>query len=49
MQTQTTLGFNTKVSGSTNDYSKTANSDVVVITSGIPKKTGNDQRRVNRN
>ncbi len=40
MQTQTTLGFNTKVIGSTNDYSKTANSDVVVITSGIPRKPG---------
>ena len=40
MQTQTTLGFNTKVSGSTNDYTKTANSDVVVITSGIPRKPG---------
>ena len=40
MQTQTTLGFNTKVSGSTNDYSKTAGSDVVVITSGIPRKPG---------
>lgn len=40
MQTQTTLGFNTKVSGSTNDYSKTADSDVVVITSGIPRKPG---------
>lgn len=40
MQTQTTLGFNTKVSGSTNDYSKTANSDVVVVTSGIPRKPG---------
>ena len=40
VQTQTTLGFNTKVSGSTNDYSKTANSDVVVITSGIPRKPG---------
>lgn len=39
-QTATTLGFNTKVSGSTNDYSKTANSDVVVITSGIPRKPG---------
>ena len=33
-------GFNTKVSGITNDYSKTANSDVVVITSGIPRKPG---------
>ena len=40
MQTQTTLGFNTKVTGSTNDYTKTANSDVVVITSGIPRKPG---------
>lgn len=40
MQTQTTLGFNTKVTGSTNDYSKTALSDVVVITSGIPRKPG---------
>ena len=39
-QTQTTLGFNTKVSGSTNDYTKTAGSDVVVITSGIPRKPG---------
>jgi malate dehydrogenase len=33
-------GFNTKVSGVTNDYSKTANSSVVVITSGIPRKPG---------
>jgi len=33
-------GFNTRVSGVTNDYSKTANSDVVVITSGIPRKPG---------
>ena len=40
MQTQTTLGFNSKVTGSTNDYSKTASSDVVVITSGIPRKPG---------
>ena len=39
-QTATTLGFNTKVTGSTNDYSKTAGSDVVVITSGIPRKPG---------
>ena len=39
-QTQTTLGFNTRVVGSTNDYSKTAGSDVVVITSGIPRKPG---------
>jgi malate dehydrogenase len=40
MQCSTTTGFNTVVSGSTNDYSKTANSDVVVITSGIPRKPG---------
>jgi malate dehydrogenase len=33
-------GFNTKVTGVTGDYSKTANSDVVVITSGIPRKPG---------
>jgi malate dehydrogenase len=30
----------TRVSGTTNDYSKTAGSDVVVITSGIPRKPG---------
>ena len=40
MQTATLLGFDTKVTGSTNDYAKTANSDVVVITSGIPRKPG---------
>ncbi|QEE51277.1 malate dehydrogenase [Flavobacterium alkalisoli] len=40
MQCATTTGFNTRVSGSTNDYSKTANSNVVVITSGIPRKPG---------
>ncbi len=40
MQTSAILGFDTKVVGSTNDYSKTANSDVVVITSGIPRKPG---------
>lgn len=32
--------YDTRVFGSTNDYSKTANSDVVVITSGIPRKPG---------
>src|SRR5258706_7002201 len=37
MQTATLLGFDTKITGSTNDYSKTAGSDVVVITSGIPR------------
>jgi malate dehydrogenase len=40
MQTATLLGFDTRVIGVTNDYSKTANSDVVVITSGIPRKPG---------
>ena len=40
MQTASLLGFDTKISGSTNDYSKTANSDVVVITSGLPRKPG---------
>jgi malate dehydrogenase len=40
MQTATLLGFDTKITGSTNDYSKTAGSDVVVITSGIPRKPG---------
>ncbi len=40
MQTATLNGFNTKVVGSTNDYGKTANSDVVVITSGVPRKPG---------
>jgi len=40
MQTSTLLGFDTRVIGSTNDYSKTAGSDVVVITSGIPRKPG---------
>lgn len=39
-QCATNTGFNTKVSGVTNDYSKTAGSDVVVITSGIPRKPG---------
>ncbi len=39
-QTSTLLGFNTKIVGSTNDYKKTANSDVVVITSGVPRKPG---------
>jgi malate dehydrogenase len=39
-QCATNTGFNTKVSGVTNDYSKTADSNVVVITSGIPRKPG---------
>jgi malate dehydrogenase len=32
--------YDTRVTGSTNDYSKTANSEVVVITSGLPRKPG---------
>lgn len=40
MQTAALLGFDTKITGSTNDYSKTKNSNVVVITSGIPRKPG---------
>ncbi len=40
MQTAALLGFDTKIVGSTNDYTKTAGSDVVVITSGIPRKPG---------
>lgn len=39
-QCTSNTGFNTRVTGVTNDYSKTANSDVVVITSGIPRKPG---------
>ena len=39
-QTASLLGFDTKITGSTNDYGKTAGSDVVVITSGIPRKPG---------
>ena len=40
MQTSNTKGFNTRVFGVTSDYSKTSNSDVVVITSGMPRKPG---------
>ena len=40
MQTASLNGFDTKIVGSTNDYSKTANSDVAVITSGMPRKPG---------
>ena len=40
MQTATLLGFDTKITGSTKDYSKTAGSNVVVITSGLPRKPG---------
>jgi len=40
MQTAALLGFDTRITGSTNDYQKTAGSDVVVITSGLPRKPG---------
>lgn len=40
MQTASLNNFDTKITGSTNDYSKTANSHVAVITSGIPRKPG---------
>lgn len=40
MQTATLLGFNSRVVGYTNDYARTAGSDVVVVTSGIPRKPG---------
>ena len=40
MQTATLNSFDTKIIGSTNDYAPTANSDVVVITSGLPRKPG---------
>jgi malate dehydrogenase len=40
MQTASLMGFDTKITGITNNYSATANSDVAVITSGIPRKPG---------
>ncbi|HBK72370.1 MAG TPA: malate dehydrogenase [Flavobacteriaceae bacterium] len=40
MQTASLNGFDTKITGITNDYSKTSNSDICVITSGIPRKPG---------
>ncbi len=40
MQTVTLLGIDTNVVGVTNDYARTADSDVVVITSGLPRKPG---------
>ena len=40
MQTANILGLQTRLTGVTNDYSMTANSDVVVITSGVPRKPG---------
>jgi malate dehydrogenase len=40
MQCASLNGFDTKITGVTNNYSKTANSDICVITSGIPRKPG---------
>jgi malate dehydrogenase len=40
MQTAALLGFDTKITGVTNDYSQTAGSAVAVITSGLPRKPG---------
>lgn len=40
MQTAALLGFDTRITGVTNDYSRTEGSDVVIITSGIPRKPG---------
>jgi len=40
MQTASLNGFDTRISGTTGDYSKTANSDIAVVTSGIPRKPG---------
>ncbi|WP_339708645.1 malate dehydrogenase [uncultured Kriegella sp.] len=40
MQTASLNGFDTKITGVTSDYSKTAGSDIAVITSGIPRKPG---------
>lgn len=40
MQCASLNGFDTRIVGYTNDYSKSAGSDIVVITSGIPRKPG---------
>ena len=40
MQCASLNGFDTKITGSTNDYAKTADSHICVITSGIPRKPG---------
>ena len=40
MQTASLNNFETKITGTTNDYSKTSGSDIAVITSGIPRKPG---------
>ena len=40
MQTASLNNFDTKITGTTNDYSKTANSSICVVTSGVPRKPG---------
>ena len=40
MQTASLNNFDTQIVGVTNDYSQTRNSDIAVITSGIPRKPG---------
>src|SRR5450432_2452153 len=40
MQSAALLGFDTRITGCTNDYAATAGSEVVVITSGLPRKPG---------
>jgi len=40
MQCSSLNGFDSLITGTTGDYSKTANSDIAVITSGIPRKPG---------
>jgi len=40
MQTASLNGFDTTITGTTGDYSRTADSDIAVITSGIPRKPG---------
>lgn len=40
MQTASLNGFDTKITGTTGDYSKTAGSHLAIITSGIPRKPG---------
>lgn len=49
MQTATLLGFDTCITGSTNDYSKTAGTDVAVITSGIPRKPDDQEELIGIN
>ena len=48
-QTATLMDFDTKLTGVTNDYAATANSDVVVVTSGMPRKPGGADWRKRRN